>query len=234
MLEARKELTQIPVPDLDTLLDSTPVEVIEYSKSWESSRFDPLVRVHTSGSTGIPKLVTLRHGSFSAIDAMQLLDTNDLARRLGGGLRVLCAFPPFHVAGLTYTLAAPCWVDCTVILPPPGPLTAEVVDKAHRIGAAEHSLLPPSLLVELVKNTDYRQHLSKLSGVMFAGGPLPHDTGDLVSTHTNLMSSIGTTEANMIPQLPKEPEDWPYFRFNTTGGGTSKASADALWKHRCN
>ena len=227
VLREHKQLKQVFVPELDHLLECTPVETVEFSKSWDASRFDPFVRIHTSGSTGIPKLVTLRHGSFSAIDAMQTLENDDLAHRLGGGKRVFSSFPQFHVAGITYNLAGPCWVDSTIVLPPPGPLDVEVVNTAHVSAKVGHSLLPPSVLVDIVKNEDYSRNLSALSGVLFAGGPLPQETGDFIASRTNLMSSIGTTEANMMPQLPKDQEDWQYFRFNTAGGGLEFRQRDS-------
>lgn len=69
------------IPALDTLLDPEPVEPVKLDVAWEELARRPFIHIHTSGSTGLPKLVTLRHGTFSAIDAFQALSVNEAGQR---------------------------------------------------------------------------------------------------------------------------------------------------------
>ena len=216
--ESRPQLHREIVPELDVLLDRTPVEPIDFKKTWSECRMDPFLQIHTSGSTGLPKIVILRHGSFSAYDAMQTLEPNELGQRYGN-MRVLCCLPPFHLAGIMYTIAAPCWFDNTVIIPPAGPLSAEIVNDAHVNATTNHSQISPSLLIDISKKPEYLENLRKLKRVTFGGGPLPDSVGQLVAERTELGASMGTTELFALPQLSKDREDWPYFKFDVIGGG---------------
>lgn len=148
-----------------------------------------------------------------------MLDTNEAFGRLGDQ-RLFVSFPPFHMAGLIYGLAFPCWCDSTVVLPPAAaPLTADVVNEIHLQANVDYFALAPSVVTDLAKNPEYLQNLSRLKGLGFAGGPLSEATGRLIVPHTILHAGIGASEWMAAPLLPKEPEDWLYFRFNEEQGG---------------
>ena len=211
-------MQHVVVPEVEELLDETPVPAIAFEKSWEEARRDPFVLLHTSGSTGLPKIVVLRHGFHTAADGFQLLSPNEIGQRYGN-MRMFVPLPAFHVAGLCYTTSMPCWVDSTVVLPPATAPTPEIIDAVHVHGSVDHSFFPPSILNELVKNERYLGNLGRLKGVTFAGGPLSKETGHLISQRTKLSSSIGATEYLGIPMLPKPSEDFGYFKFNMHYGG---------------
>lgn len=96
-----------------------------------------------------------------------------------------------HVAGLLYNLTVPAWADATVVLAPPVPVTADMVNSVHVHGKVEFSTLIPSVVVDLAKNDDYLNNLSQLNGLNYAGGPLPDSVGLTVKTKTKLMTNIG-------------------------------------------
>ena len=206
-------MTKFLIPPLDDLLDPSPVERVEYEKTFEEARSDPFVAIHTSGSTGTPKLVILKHGSFCCVDAYQALEPNEIGQRCGNQ-RLLSPFPQFHVAGLLYQLTVPIFVDSTVVCAPSVPLTADVVNNMHIHGRAEFSSLPPSIIVDLCKNEEYLGNLSKLRGLNYAGGPLSEATGEIVAKRTCLTTNIGSSEYLAACLLPKSREDWRYFKFN--------------------
>lgn len=74
----------------------------------------------------------------------------------------------------------PCFVDGIAILPPTGPLNAEVVNRMHVEAAADDSLLPPSIAIETARNQDYLRSLDKIKGISYSGGPLPEAIGSIV------------------------------------------------------
>ena len=82
-------LQQIPlkllkIPSLDVLLNNAPVPKIPFGKTFDEYRMAPFLLLHTSGSTGIPKIVTLRHGYTTAADANNTIEGgNELSDRVG-------------------------------------------------------------------------------------------------------------------------------------------------------
>ena len=206
------------MPELAFFLDPTTATAVPFDRTWQQARFEPFIQIHTSGSTGIPKLITTKHGNWSALDATQSIGGNELGAR-GGKMRYCSTFPPFHVAGLICTLALPCWIDSTSILPPAGPVNAHIVNRMHVEAQAMYSFLPPSIIIDLVKNSEFLENLSRLKGVSFGGGPLPEPIGAVVAERTELVTGWGSSEYQAVPQLRIDKEDWAYFRFNELEGG---------------
>ncbi|EME42645.1 hypothetical protein DOTSEDRAFT_175863 [Dothistroma septosporum NZE10] len=217
-IQRARHMQTSAIPLLDELLDPRPVPSIELLATWEEYRFVPFVQIHSSGSTGIPKLVTINHGSITGFDAYQLLDEAEVLERLGDE-RIFVSFPPFHIAGIMYGLTAPCWFDSTVVLPPSVPLTADLVNEIHLQANVDYSALAPSVVTDLAKNPVYLENISRLKGLAFAGGPLSESTGKLVAERTNMNAGYGASEWIVAPQLPKAREDWAYFCFNEKQGG---------------
>lgn len=91
-------------------------------------------------------------------------------------------------------MASPLWVNSTVVLPPPLPLTAELVNTAHVKAGVECTLLPPSTVVELSKDPEYFKNMIKLDRLVYTGGPLPEATGKQLAPHIRLYAGYGATE----------------------------------------
>lgn len=54
--------------DLDQVLDDAPAPVHPYDETFESAELDPVLIMHTSGSTGIPKPIYCKQGLFTSAD----------------------------------------------------------------------------------------------------------------------------------------------------------------------
>ncbi|USW56818.1 Putative AMP-dependent synthetase/ligase, short-chain dehydrogenase/reductase SDR, ANL [Septoria linicola] len=215
----RRSVELIHIEGLDHFLDAETVPPIAFTGTFEQYRYRPWVKLHTSGSTGTPKVVEIKHGLVSAVDAYHLLDTNEVPSRYGN-MRVFIPFPPFHLAGLNYSLPVMLWLDSTAVFPPVGAMiTAELVHDIHTHGRIEHSMLAPSLIGELAKNDAWRPDFSGLKGLTYSGGPLSDEVADIVSEYTKITSSMGATEYGGIPMLPKPAGQWKYFRFNEDAAG---------------
>ena len=206
------------VPDLDYFLSNEAVEHFPFDHTFEEYRFRPWILLHTSGSTGVPKIIPLKHGYPTVIDAYWRLPLNEQALRLGE-TRMFNPFPPSHMAGLMFSLPSAIFNDSTIVLPPRRPLSAELVDTVHRCANVNYSVLPPTIVTDLANNDEYLKNLKSLRGLNFAGGPLPHDIGERVRKYVRLHNSIGATEYYSIQFKPKESEDWEWFRFNLDDGG---------------
>jgi hypothetical protein len=216
----RCSLDRLELPSLEDLLDPTPAPQIPFEGTFADNRHKPWVYLHTSGSTALPKLVPVKHGLISTADAYQLLENNEVGKRYGNK-RVLVAFPPFHIAGLSYSLPSMCWLDSTVVVPPSGVVTADMVHAIHQYGDVEHSMLVPSLVKDLASKPESLAALGRLSGITFAGGPLDPQTTGTVAEVTKLSSTLGATEYGSVPlsSKPKALENINYFRFSDEIGG---------------
>ncbi|KAI0483351.1 hypothetical protein GGR56DRAFT_686675 [Xylariaceae sp. FL0804] len=60
-------LTTVEVPSFEKFM-SSPSEHYPYEKTFEEARNEPVVVLHSSGSTGLPKPITLTHGSLAVLD----------------------------------------------------------------------------------------------------------------------------------------------------------------------
>jgi acyl-coenzyme A synthetase/AMP-(fatty) acid ligase len=92
-------LNVLTIPSLHTLLDGQ-AHTYPYTKTFEEGKHDPLVVVHTSGSTGMSKPLIWTHEFAAANYNMIQLDPPAGYKsqdRLFQDNRVFFLFPPFHV-----------------------------------------------------------------------------------------------------------------------------------------
>lgn len=208
----------ISFPGLDYFLRDDPVKHYPYLKTFAEARLEPLVVLHTSGSTGIPKPVTMAHGTLSCIDAYRLIPSQG-GREVAGpswkGTRLFLAFPLFHAASMCYLLGLGIYCEVVCVLPPPGvPLSASIVDEIHAAANVQGSALPPSILVDLVNEPSFQKNLWPLQYVIYAGGPLPKETGDEICSKTKLVTLTGSTEVGLPAIEIGDRGDWDYLSYS--------------------
>ena len=146
-----------------------------HDKSFGQAKLEPFVIVHTSGSTGAPKVVTQAHGNMAALDAYQMIPSFQGPRGRGYHLqttRHFVPFPLFHSATIGLVLGAAVFMDMTVIFPPAAPLTTEMADLVHTHGNVQGTCLPPSILIEMSKSRSLLSTLEDLQYVTHDRGPL--------------------------------------------------------------
>lgn len=226
----------LSVPDLDYFLEPDNVPNYPYEKTFDEARLDPLVVLHTSGSTGIPKPVTVAHGTFSCIDAYQMIPSLGGGETIGpslSGTKLFLAFPMFHAASLCYLLGLGIYCGVICVLPPPNiPMTAESVDLCHVYGNIQSTALPPSVVVDIFENPLYLGHLEHLKHLIYAGGSLPNDVGHAVSTRTKLIQLNGSTEIGLPALEPCDSSEWDYVHYSPFGGNEFRPiGVDGLYEH---
>lgn len=72
-LEARPGMTAVEVDDFEPWFPQHEVAPVSYNKTFETAEWDPVVVLHTSGSTGFPKPVVARVGMLAIGDAFHEL-----------------------------------------------------------------------------------------------------------------------------------------------------------------
>jgi acyl-CoA synthetase (AMP-forming)/AMP-acid ligase II len=97
------EKSNLPVFRVGELLDllaEGEVRQYKFDKTFDNAKDDPIVVLHTSGSTGLPKPIVISHGWIASFDNQKNLGTFNgyppictayFARR------IFCSVPPFHV-----------------------------------------------------------------------------------------------------------------------------------------
>lgn len=223
----RNNMRVIQLPNTEYWLrDLDSVPVYPYLKTFSEARSEPFVAFHSSGTTGIPKIIVHRHGTDAAVDAYQLIPA------LGGecepwagfrfrGKRVFSMQPWFHACGIPFLLNAAIYYDFVgVIMPSVSKFDVSIVSAVHRLGNVQASFLNPALLIEISKSPQHLSALESLDVVSFTGAPLPQQVGDRISKYTVLMPLFGSTECSSLPVLPAQvAEDWPYYKYSDFLGG---------------
>jgi acyl-coenzyme A synthetase/AMP-(fatty) acid ligase len=94
-----RQMPRFEIPDVDELLDRE-YPAFAYDKTFDEARCEPLVMLHTSGSTGFPKPVLWTHDWANATGMGLYLAIPEGYESLSAKLldtRVLSLFPQFHV-----------------------------------------------------------------------------------------------------------------------------------------
>ena len=220
---SQRPMKHISVPELGDWLECDEAPLMRFDRTFEDARHETFVISHTSGSTGVPKLVEVTHGTFAAQDFFQTLPMTGAPPTIlesFKNLRIHLALPLFHAAAFFCFFSAPVYYDMTTVITPAVPLTAEVADGVHKYGNAQACCLPPSILVDISKNHDYLHSIKDMEFVMYGGGPLPKSAGDIIQrvTERRIFSLLGTTETMLLPLEYSDKEDWDYHRFSDVLG----------------
>ncbi|KAK3902336.1 hypothetical protein C8A05DRAFT_15597 [Staphylotrichum tortipilum] len=199
------------------------IEPYPYHKSFEEAEWEPLVVLHTSGSTGFPKPIVVRQGMLAIADKYHNLGTwkgrtlwmNEMARR---ATRLLLPMPLFHAAGLYITMTLDLYWDVPVAFGVGDrPLSADMIEESLKHADVNSVMLPPAILEELSQSEESMAVLKKLSYVGFCGGNLSPETGDRLVDHgVFLLNLISSTEFTPYPGYwQPDPKLWRYFIFNS-------------------
>jgi acyl-coenzyme A synthetase/AMP-(fatty) acid ligase len=96
----RSALPHHEVQEALELLADGEIREYKFNKSFEAAKDDPLVVLHTSGSTGLPKPIVLTHAWMASFDKQKSLEPwNGLAPLYTAfeTKTIFCSVPPFHV-----------------------------------------------------------------------------------------------------------------------------------------
>ncbi|KAK6725307.1 hypothetical protein SNK04_004112 [Fusarium graminearum] len=169
----QRSMQSFTIDSLDHFLnvESSP---FPYNRSIDQSRFDPLVVLHTSGSTGIPKPIVVKQGSFYVFESMihqgPYQGCEYALASWGQGVKVFVSMPMFHAAGVFGTLSGMITGSTAVMPLPNKPLSVDSVLECLEYTGAQALMLPPSIVEGIAATDEGVQALVKLHELKFAGG----------------------------------------------------------------
>ncbi|KAL8638538.1 MAG: hypothetical protein Q9228_004312 [Teloschistes exilis] len=235
LLLAQRPLKALVLPSLGFWLCHPIVIPYQYARTFDQARYEPLVLVHTSGSTGLPKAVSVNHGTIAANDAFNedATDANRAPMLLDAlrGKHTFVSMPLFHIAGIDIALVKAVFNDVIPILGYPGvPVTADYVDAMHQVDMVEMSIVAPSTLQDIVASPAFSRNLSRLDAIWYGGGPLPSSAGALVTIKTKLFNLMGSSEMACIPTEEVGRQYWEYLKFSPKIGYQMRKQSDDLFE----
>ncbi|KAI1307066.1 acetyl-CoA synthetase-like protein [Xylaria venustula] len=193
-----------------------------YEKDFDKAENEPILVLHSSGSTGLPKPITMTHGSFAVMDnEKNLAEIPGRKRRdwsmwnFDGEARVFSVFPFFHLGGFMTFAFNPILNNASPVLGPPFMLPDANLLRAVRSQYKLRSIiLPPSIVEQILQEADGIDLFRDIDFLVTSGAPISPAVGGRLSSVVEIRQPFGVTEAFLIPELDPGRQEWAYHEWN--------------------
>ncbi|MCJ1308867.1 hypothetical protein MMC25_002522 [Agyrium rufum] len=225
-------MRSLRIPSLDKLLTENYPHY-PYDKTYDEAAKDPVVCLHTSGSTGLPKPVVLNHAFCAGLEIMSRIPTTKGYESVNGkmlGCKMFSVMPFFHAGGFYLSLVTAVLTHMVIVFPPPGPPSVEVIANTIEAARPDLAFLPPSIIEDIGQNPKLLEKISCLGYIMCAGGAISKASGDALFSKIRIVNNFGATEFGFIPLLLVDTEDWNYIHPHESGNVEFRPQGDGLYE----
>jgi acyl-coenzyme A synthetase/AMP-(fatty) acid ligase len=209
----KRPMRKFDFPSVDDLLNSSTAPYT-WTKTFKSNKHEPLVCLHTSGTTGFPKPIIWTHDWANSVVQAHHLPTPAGYERpekltQGPRRRVLNLFPPMHASGILTTLIYELAYGSTMICAPsrltPNAAVDAAADALDLLGDDEKVdvlALPPPHAEYLGNNKPLLDRVSKrVETILWAGGSLSNAAGKAIAARVQTMTLMASTELGTWPSV---------------------------------
>ncbi|KAI9794886.1 MAG: putative NRPS-like protein biosynthetic cluster [Peltula sp. TS41687] len=210
------------VPSLREMLGAEP-SIYPFEKSFSELQDEQCLILHSSGSTGNPKLVYLTHGTFSVTDNDRNMPVPEGRRpqngaqfNFSGGGKFYSCFPPYHLAGVQAYIILPIFSTAATVVfglsqvPPSGHVLADIMKHQH----LRAFYVPPFIIEQWASEPGALCQAKQLAFVLYGGGPLSPEIGNKLSEITDVCQMYGSLEVGQVQMLVPRKGDWAYLEPN--------------------
>lgn len=222
LLEHKSDLKLIKIETLEDMI-KPGTQHFAWEKEYDAVKWDPMLILHSSGSTGAPKPIVMNHATFAVGDHDRNVPT--VAGRVNQNWSLwdfpeqetfFSPFPPFHLGGFSSMIMLPIYYKNArlVLSPPSRPPTGHLVSEIMDHFKLKSIFCPPIVAEQLVKEPDGLEKCRSLKFLLYAGGPLSQSAGDALSKVTDVCQFYGSTETGPVQALVPRRENWASLEWN--------------------
>ncbi|KAJ4987110.1 thioester reductase domain-containing protein [Stagonosporopsis vannaccii] len=231
---ARRSMQSHKIPNPENLLTSKP-EPYPYEKTFEANRNEPLVCLHTSGTSGFPKPVIWTHEWADSVAKGHRLPAPAGYELTGGNMfasqkRVMTLFPRMHASGVITATIFPLCLGITMVHPPfratPNEAVEAAVEALETVNSEDnvHSLAVPPPHAEYISATPsmVERLRKKVPMIMWSGGTVSDASGNVLAAKLQVHNFLASTEAGIFNTIRKSDSsgaktvqnEFQYFTFH--------------------
>ncbi|KAF2176481.1 acetyl-CoA synthetase-like protein [Zopfia rhizophila CBS 207.26] len=238
LLDQKADLKTHQVQALEDLT-LPEAEHFPFDRDYDAAKWDPILILHSSGSTGPPRPIQMNHATFAVGDNDRNLPTVPGRVNQNWALwdfaekeTFFSPFPAFHLAGFSSMVMLPIYYsNATLVLgpptrPPTGHLVSEIMDHFK----LKSIFCPPIIAEQLVQEPNGLEKCNHLKFLLYAGGPLSLAAGDALSKVTDVCQFYGQTETGAIQALVPKREDWASLEWHPMQEAIMEPSVDSTYE----